>query len=570
MNQSKPANNNRLNDLAIGAALFLLTAAFVLWQNTRVAVLWDLSYLLDTSWRIALGQVPYREFPLVHPPLTFLIQALLMRVFGRHYLIQILYAALSGGAGSVLCWRILHRILGQESPHVRWNAFLLVAPLILLGIYSIYPHPIYDCDCALAILFAIVLLQRFAASQTLTAAVAAGVAVVLPVFFKQNMGLPFLMVVIAGLLLLWTLNLRSLERRQLNRPLIRLLGTIAVTGMTAVLLLHFTVGLGNYLHWTIQFAAQRRLPGLADMLAIYRQPSLLWSLPALAAGLLLLVSKWGKNLWAQILASLLLAAPFLAVVSFLFMNDDADERADSLLALWPHLLIVAALLPLFELRKGVSLPRLLPFFVLAAIHGTFMSQQLWGSTYAIWPLLMLLVAQMLAMIPQSHAKLAPALALLASVTLLVSGGSYAVSLERLNYLHIPVDEPMTRATLPALQGMASRGPSIANFEELTAFVTRQIPADEGLLLLPGEDPFYFATGRTPQFPVLLFDPATDPYSPAALLAEARRRGIRWVIVKTQLQSTDNPLPQPAEVMELVDKEFRLCQKLAGYDVYQRR
>ena len=40
---------------------FLLSAAWVLWQNGRVAVLWDLSYLLDSAWRFSLGQVPYRD-----------------------------------------------------------------------------------------------------------------------------------------------------------------------------------------------------------------------------------------------------------------------------------------------------------------------------------------------------------------------------------------------------------------------------------------------------------------------------------------------------------------------------
>jgi len=34
--------------------------------------------------------------------------------------------------------------------------------------------------------------------------------------------------------------------------------------------------------------------------------------------------------------------------------------------------------------------------LLAAIHGTFLSQQLWGSTYGIWPLLILLLAELLA------------------------------------------------------------------------------------------------------------------------------------------------------------------------------
>ena len=94
----------RRRDVLAGVLLFAATAAFVFWQNTHIAVLWDLSYLLDTSWRIALGQVPYRDFPLVHPPLTFVIQALIMRVAGRMYLWPVLYAALIGGLRIMTVW----------------------------------------------------------------------------------------------------------------------------------------------------------------------------------------------------------------------------------------------------------------------------------------------------------------------------------------------------------------------------------------------------------------------------------------------------------------------------------
>src|SRR3954451_938754 len=97
----------RPRDYLAAAFLFLATAAFVAWQNSRVAVLWDLGYLLDTSWGIALGQMPYRDFPLAHAPLTFLIQAGLIRSGGRHYALQIAYASIAGGAGTLLAWRIL-------------------------------------------------------------------------------------------------------------------------------------------------------------------------------------------------------------------------------------------------------------------------------------------------------------------------------------------------------------------------------------------------------------------------------------------------------------------------------
>jgi hypothetical protein len=254
---------------------------------------------------------------------------------------------------------------------------------------------------------------------------------------------------------------------------------------------------------------------------------------------------------------------------YLFLNDDLDERADNLLALWPMLLILAAVVALAELRKGVTLGRLMPFFLLAAIHGTFLSQQLWGSTYAIWPLLLLLIAQVLTAVPANARKLVPALAALVCVTFLVCGGLYASGRERMNYLQIP-DQPLVHATLPAMSGMADRGPYLPDFEELVRFAAAEIPSQDGILLLPGEEPFYFATGRVPQFPVQIFDNTTDPYSPEQLFEAARQRNIRWVIVKTRLQSTEDPLPGRAETLTLLAREFALIRKLAGYDVYLRR
>lgn len=153
----------RPRDFLAAALLFLATAAFVLWQNSRVAVLWDLGYLLDTGWRIALGQVPYRDFPFAHAPLTFLLQAGLIRLGGRHYFLPIVYSALAGALATVLTWRILLLLIRGNSAFGRadwWMALLMSVPLPLLGIYSVYPHPIYDGDCILSVLIALLLLVR--------------------------------------------------------------------------------------------------------------------------------------------------------------------------------------------------------------------------------------------------------------------------------------------------------------------------------------------------------------------------------------------------------------------------
>ncbi|UWZ86349.1 glycosyltransferase family protein [Occallatibacter riparius] len=554
----------RLRDAFAAAILFMGSAAFVGWQNTRVAVLWDLGYLLDTSWRIALGQMPYRDFPLVHAPVTFLIQAGLIKLFGRHMLVPVIYAAVAGGLGSVIAWRIVLQTLRGAW----WISLALSAPLIVVGIYAIYPYPIYDCDCSLAILVAMLLLMRVDESRGWVTPFCVGAACVLPLFVKQNMGLPFLAAVTAAVIALLVTHgsVRSAIR---SSYAVVLLGIIAAIFL-ALGLLSATAGLHNYIHWTVEFAAQRRMPGLSAMLSVYEQPSLLWMAPMLAAGLALCWSRFAHATWGKILACALMAAPFVYSLIFLLMEDDADERADNLLALWPVWMLAAGAIALWSLRRGLNVRAAIPFIVLAGIHGSFLSQQLWGSTYALWPLLMVLIAVVLAEMPRAVRPAAIGVAVVACVIFATCGGLYAASLERLNYVDIPEDAPVELAQTTALRGAADRGPYLTNLDELIAFADREIPAGDALVLLPGEDPFYFATGRVPRFPVTLFDPATDPYSPAQLMAEARRRDVRWVIVKRVLQSKANAMPGFDETLQFVRRDFALFQSLAGYDVYRRK
>ena len=343
-------------DWIAAAALFVATAAVVLWQNAHVAVLWDLSYVLDSAARIAQGQVPYRDFPFAHAPLTFLIQAAIIRLTGRVFFHHVLYAAVVGGLSTVLTWRIVLHSLQERLASAWAVALLLAAPLTVLGIYCILPLPSYDCDCGFSILVAVWLLQRIGAededtsgpcaTRELARGFIAGVAVCVPLFFKQNIGLPFLAAAVAAVLVLLCVGLvrrsKTLTASRGVPVLLAVLVGVAATLLVAVLLLHCTVGLGNYVHWTIQFAAQRRLPGFADMLGIYHDPSLLWTLPCVAVALLLLCTPLAKIRSARIAALVLLAAPFLFALYALFLYDDADERGDSLLALWPLLLVLSA------------------------------------------------------------------------------------------------------------------------------------------------------------------------------------------------------------------------------------
>jgi hypothetical protein len=569
-----------LRDWVAGVALFAATAGVVLWQNAHVAVLFDLSYILNTATRIAQGQIPYRDFPLAHAPLTFLIQAAIIRLTGRVFFHHVLCVAFVGGIGTVLAWRVALETLRRRVAAAWTVALFVAAPLAAVGIYCIVPNPEYDCDCAFSILVAVWLLRKLDKKSNAAWGFAAGVFISVPLFFKQNMGLPFLVTVVGAVLLVFAM--KRLRRGQApaalpeTRALLSVVAGTCAALLAAVLVLHWTAGIGNYVQWTMRYAAARRLPGSSDMLGVYSDPSLVWTVPSVAAALVVLRSGLGKKRWAQIAALALLAAPFLFTLASLLILDDADSRGDSLLALWPLLLLFAAAMAitnLLGLRREPRLSALLPLVLLAAIHGTFMSQQLWGSTYAIWPLLMLLVAEMLASLEYFASRAAarwfvPALAALISVTLLVCGGLYTASEERLSYANLP-DGPPAHSAFPQLAGLATPGPYLPEIDELLRYAQANIPFDDGLVLIPGEEPFHFVTGRVARFPVPFFDPTIDPYSPAEIASLVRSRNIRWLAVKRDLQTKKDPTPNRAAMMDLLMQEFTLAAHLRGYDVYRR-
>src|SRR5437764_14344185 len=113
------------SEIAVALILFAATAAVVVWQNSRLGVLWDASYILENSFRISAGDVPYRDFPFPYAPLTFLTQAAIIKLTGRVFWHHIVYCAVVGGLTTVLTWRIGLQLLRGVVPRARLVAFCL-------------------------------------------------------------------------------------------------------------------------------------------------------------------------------------------------------------------------------------------------------------------------------------------------------------------------------------------------------------------------------------------------------------------------------------------------------------
>jgi hypothetical protein len=303
-----------------------------------------------------------------------------------------LYCAVVGGLATLLTWRILLNLLRGVVTSDRLAAFLLSAPLTVLGIYCVFPHPFYDPDCTFTILLCIFLLQQieskgFTAPRTFLV----GAALVVPLFVKQNTGLAFL--ASTGLALAVLMGLEAWGRRPV-RGYAWLLAGAAAGLVAALLLIELTAGLANYQRWTLQFAVSRRLPPLADMLAIYQDDLLPWWIATSASGALLVCINRGGGRVLALLAAALMSVPFVWTLVPLFAAENRGESVERLLALWPFLLSVSSVVALGRLWSEWRRPRIalaLPFILIGTVHGAFLSQQVWGSSYGLWPLLILLI-----------------------------------------------------------------------------------------------------------------------------------------------------------------------------------
>lgn len=488
-------------DLAIAAGLGAATSTVVVVQNARLTVLWDLSYILENATRIAMGDVPYRDFPFPYAPLTFVMQALIIKLFGRALWHHVAYAAIAGGVATALAYAI-----------VRWaadrpRAVILSLPLIPLGIYCIFPHPFYDPDCCLAILAIVLAFQRSSRRFSI------GVAAVVPLFIKQNIGLAFViaLIVLAVIAREW-----------------RLLAGVATGFVAAVALVAAIFGIGNYIQWTIRFAAERRLPPISDVLSMYVDPALVWWLTLVLAGVV--ITRWQRTVGVAIAA-----IPFVWIVARIYMTDDPWEREINLLRTWPLVLVCGAI-------AALVMREMIPLLLIAAVHGAFLSQVTWGSTYGIWPLLVIIAAY-------AMRRTSIALPIAFSAALLFGGIPYVAGNERLTYAKLDFDWR-------------------SGFRELVAWTDHNIPRGDAIVCMPGEDLFYFTTGRRPRFPVLMFDRTINPYDAHTIDALIRQRNVRWVIVKERLQLNGTPMENLGETLRLIAGHARVVARLRNYTVWR--
>ena len=536
--------------------LFAASAAFTVWRNTQVAVLVDISYILNIATRIAAGDVPYAQFPLAQAPLTFLVQALLIKVFGPHFFVQIAYAATAGGLATVLTYLIARRLVVGVVAKPATLAAVLAIPLVPLGIYAILPNPFYDPDGCLAILAAVAAILAASDRPTRKRWLVAGALISVPVFIKQNIGGAFLILAVA-----------ALAADALARPGARaglrwcLVGLGAALGLELVAL-QLVVGIDHYLAWAWTFALAGRGVTL-ERVASFADPSVIWP-GLLILGLALVTSRVAPRLRTPVFLVVLCVAlltRLFAVATFIDVNT-----------LFPPLLIAASVFAVVRAaRDGAHIDTALPLVLTGTAAGTLMSLGLNGSTFGIFPLLVLAIAAIvrdLGRFLPGTVRLAPATGAVLALFLTASGAAYTLTNARLLFVDANAPGPIVRSAFPSLAGLSAPGPYIGDLDAILIWTRDNVPPGDAMLFLPGEDPAYFALGRRPRMPSVYYYDVANPYSPAEVARFADAVGLRWVFVKDRLQLVEEPALEQGLITALTEHASLVAQ-VGPYRVYRR-
>lgn len=522
-----------------------------MWRLTQIGALVDIAYILNTASRIAAGDVPYSEFRLAHPPLTFLVQAALIRVFGPQYLIHVAYAAVMGGLATVLAYQIARRLLEGVVGEPRFFAAILSIPLVPLGIYSIFPHPHYDPDAGFAVLVAILATLVARERGTALAWSIAGATLVIPLFIKQNIGGAFLPVVLVAI------ALDALHRPDGRRTFVWC--AVGVIGALAVALvsIQLVAGLGAYFQWTVLYALAER-GVVADRLGPLVNPWLV------GAGVLIPL--------AGVAAARLPGPAGPALLGLAAGLPLAVIAAAGFPLVWVPLGIGGAAIGVAAaLRRRFDLEVILPVVCLVTLTGTLQSQGIPGSTFGTFPLLIVCVAGLVRGLHRLtlDARAPRLLVAIIAVVLLLAGTRYTVRNDRMLFADANNAGPVQRSAVASLAGMSARGPYVAEVDELISWVRANVREGEGITFIPGEDPVYFALGLRPGLPVVQYINGSLPYTPEELARIADANDLRWVIVKERLQLTVPRIPEADRARDALIGDAEVVEVMGPYRIYRR-
>ncbi|HKC91837.1 MAG TPA: hypothetical protein VKE23_10975, partial [Candidatus Limnocylindria bacterium] len=327
-------------------------------------------------------------------------------------------------------------------------------------------------------------------------------------------------------------------------------------------LLQLVVGIDHYLAWAWTFA-------LAGRGVTLERISAFWDLSLIWPGLLLLALVLATRALSLRLRAPVFVGVLLAALVSRAAGPSTFLNVNTLLT--PVLIPAALLAVVRAIRDGARFDTILPLVLAGTAAGALMSLGLNGSSFAIFPLLVLGIATIvrdLGRFIREPAQIAPMTGVVLASILAMSGTAYTLTNARLLFADVNAPGPVVRSAFPSLAGLSARGPYIGDLDAILFWIRDNVPVDDAFVFLPGEDPAFFALGRRPRLPSVYFFDVANPYSPAEIARFADDVGLRWVFVKDRLQIFDEP-PLEQRLVIVLTERATLVAQVGPYRIFRR-
>jgi hypothetical protein len=548
----------------------LLPVATVIFQANRFWPLYDSSFIIENSYRISIGEVPYKDFLLLTTPGTYLIQAFIMKVFGSTLYPQIIYCSLI----SFLIYLLTYRILFFFN-NGKWLNLAITLPVSITGGYGIISFPFYDIDCLFLILLSLFLvLYCYKKSFPKVCSILVGICSVIPVFFKQNMGLVYLAML--HLTFIVTIFFKKGEL-SIKQYLWFFVGSILAIFLI-ITYISVTSGFSNFVFSTFE-SAKLRLPGIISFIQynfnfVLLRRSVFWLLIAVVLKYLKL-----KNIWLYFICFFLMLSPiYLFPLRNVFYGN--TKYYELFPTVWPVTIIVCIITVFYALVKVKDVSIffiLLLFTVVGVVIVTWLPHGYPAYSVDLCPLLSVLYALLFLVLSKSVFRRNPhllvRLMITNSIILALLIVMFVISNHQYHWLYgYEIKEKIYHSTTPNLRGLSVPGEFVPNLDNLINFVNKEIPVNEPIILIPPEDPLNFALGRTPKFPLFIVDYwMLDIYKPEEILEKIKFCGVEWMVIKTIVQGdfSGGNWDNLGNLIYLLKKEFVLYRVLPGYEIYHK-
>ena len=555
-------NDNTAKFEFIVVTFIIVFSEIVLFRNTGVNnALVDFTYQLENSYRISVGQVPYRDFFLVLTPGIYYLDAFFLKIFNQSNMGQVVLLLLIHLVQILISYFILKGLTSNKK--IQWMGTCVIA----FSESIFYPFVVYNTasyDMMLLCIF-YYLKRKNRNSYTGKNAFMLGILLTLPIYFKQNFGLFFM---IAFYFYLIT---QDVTEKKMQRTIGLFSGTM-ISGMSFVLFLYLQgVAISQFIFQTLIFPGEAKHPGrviLTNCLAAIEKSIILYGILLLVVALFITYSAFSKKYTQTIALSVVIFAfiifPYLVrLISGYIPYDNGSINVNSILWYLLYYLIAFIWLKdcLFQ-NQLFSQKSILILSLFLFIFGIF-TKRLDGPSW-IW------VFAIVLMIEQEVLNNSKPFFIVALMAMLVWN---LYSARTVNLTWIDESGKLYQETNISSKffKIGANGRWIPEIENLSTYI-QDVIGEARFVEMPCEDPIYWASLKTPQLDFFQAYPETCPYKMEDFAEIIDNDGIEYIIVKKNCQFKHYMINED-NVNDFIDqisaRGYLRIDRFDSYEIYRK-